>query len=84
MKTSYDQKTLNKVYSELRKEKLKMERLSLGFQKEARRYKKLKDVDNMAEAINSSEGYNLLSNQIETVISKLKTNFKKKDATKRK
>ena len=83
MKTSYDQKTLNKVYSELRKEKLKMTKLSEGFQKEARRYKKLKDIDNMMEAINSSEGYNLVSNQIESVITKLKTNFKKKNATKR-
>jgi dihydrodipicolinate reductase len=83
MNTTYDQKTLNKVYSELRREKLKMERLSLGFQKEAKRYKKLKDNTNMVVAMNSSIGFDLVSNQIEKVITQLKTNFKKKNATKR-
>jgi hypothetical protein len=83
MNTTYDQKTLNKVYSELRREKLKMEKLSLGFQKEAKRYKKLKDDTNMVVAMNSSIGFDLVSNQIEKVITQLKTNFKKKNATKR-
>jgi dihydrodipicolinate reductase len=83
MNTTYDQKTLNKVYSELRREKLKMEKLSLGFQKEAKRYKKLKDNTNMVVAMNSSIGFDLVSNQIEKVITQLKTNFKKKNATKR-
>ncbi len=85
MKNLYDQKTLNKVYSELRQNRLKLIEQSKGFRKESTRYLKNGDDENYRLSSEVSLGLAMSANEIDGLITKLKTTFKKKtNATKRK
>ncbi len=84
MKNLYDQKTLNKVYSELKERRLGLIQQSKGFRKESIRYNKLGDNDNCQLSGEVSLGLAMAANEIDDLIDRLKKTFKKKtNATKR-
>ena len=81
---TYDQRTLNKVYAELRAKKENLKRQSLGFRQESMRYLKLGDNENFQLSTEVSLGLGMAVNEIDEIIYTLKKSFKKKtNATKR-
>lgn len=84
MKNLYDQKTLNKVYSELRERRLGLMEQSKGFRKESARYYKIGDDENYQLSGEISLGLAMAANEVDDLINRLKKIFKKKtNATKR-
>jgi hypothetical protein len=81
---TYDQRTLNKVYAELRSKKENLKKQSLGFRKESLRYLKLGDDENYQLSSEVSLGLGMAINEVDEIIYTLKKTFKKKtNATKR-
>lgn len=84
MKNLYDQKTLNKVYSELRERKMGLMEQSKGFRKESARYLKKGDEENYQLSSEVSLGLAMAANEVDDLINRLKKTFRKKtNATKR-
>jgi hypothetical protein len=81
---TYDQRTLNKVYAELRNKKEDLKRQASGFRKESLRYLKLGDNENFQLSSEVSLGLGMVVNEVDEIIYTLKKSFKKKtNATKR-
>jgi|LakMenE18May11ns_1017448.scaffolds.fasta_scaffold9141469_3 hypothetical protein len=81
---TYDQRTLNKVYAELRNKKEDLKRQASGFRKESLRYLKLGDNENFQLSSEVSLGLGMAVNEVDEIIYTLKKSFKKKtNATKR-
>ena len=81
---TYDQRTLNKVYAELRNKKESLKRQATGFRKESLRYLKLGDDENFQLSSEVSLGLGIAVNEVDEIIYTLKKSFKKKtNATKR-
>jgi len=81
---TYDQRTLNKVYAELRNKKEDLKRQALGFRRESLRYLKLGDNENFQLSSEVSLGLGMAVNEVDEIIYTLKKSFKKKtNATKR-
>ena len=81
---TYDQRTLNKVYAELRNKKEDLKRQASGFRKESLRYLKLGDSENFQLSSEVSLGLGMAVNEVDEIIYTLKKSFKKKtNATKR-
>jgi hypothetical protein len=81
---TYDQRTLNKVYAELRNKKESLKRQASGFRKESLRYLKLGDDENFQLSSEVSLGLGIAVNEVDEIIYTLKKSFKKKtNATKR-
>ena len=67
MATKYDKKTVQRSYSILNKTLLQLDEQEMGFKREVRRYKKLKDIDNMDEAFSAVQGIQFAKQQINKV-----------------
>lgn len=80
----YDQRTLNKVYGELRIKKETLKRQSFGFLKESERYLEIGDEKNHQNASDVSWGLYMASVEVDELIYTIKKNFKNRtNATKR-
>lgn len=78
MKATYDQKTLNKVYSLIKRKEKKLVDLHSIFGREANRYQKLKDSENYEKAIEMCNAFDLAKQELELLERAIKREFKGK------
>lgn len=78
MKATYDQKTLNRVYSVIKRKEKKLVDLQNIFGREANRYQKLKDNANYKKAIEMCNAFDLAKQELELLERTIKKEFKGK------
>lgn len=78
MISTYDQKTLNRVYSVIKRKVKKMDLLYKGFDKEAKRYLKIGDKENHLNALNIRDAFDLASQELQFLHMNIKLEFKGK------
>jgi hypothetical protein len=78
MITNYDQRTLNKVYTVIRKNDLKLQKIQEGFKKEAKRYLANGDNENYDAAIDVVKNLDFASKEFQQLYQKIRFEFKGK------